>query len=498
MKVAVVGGGPSGLVTLKWLATAQEYFDGPDPIEVRLFEAEESIGGTFRYRVWKDAEVTYPGVGQEAGLLTDIHFQLVSSKYLTAFSDHRFATEAPEFVTPEAYLAYMDSYVARYKLSRYIECSSKVVNVSRTVDGKHLVTLLKKTTCADTEGSSWIKEDWLCDAVAICSGINVHPNIPDIPGLHLSSKLNLLCEVSLDIPPLTAKLKAYHHHHKPKIVHSCSYKSADIFRGAETVVVLGAGETAMDIGHQAVHHPDVQRVILCHREGFMIAPKRTPEPVICGIWGAPYPGKRPNKPIDTTVASLFDTMYVPPVIQRGQLLWIFYDWWIKFIFMTIAGTTWGIDQWVGGVPQVRRHSDSLLIVKSDKLIPWLSENRRKGVLNAIRALFINVPIQETNGTPVDLKPFPTHMTDDGLMHFPKVDRDPMVANTSQDNVVKPDVVILATGYRTKVDFLSTGYPNLADATKNRGIYRNIKDGIAYIGFVRPSIGMASSLRLIVN
>jgi dimethylaniline monooxygenase (N-oxide forming) len=58
MKVTVIGGGPSGLATLKWLATAHEYLSGLEPIEVRLFEAEDDIGGTFRYRVWQDAEVS--------------------------------------------------------------------------------------------------------------------------------------------------------------------------------------------------------------------------------------------------------------------------------------------------------------------------------------------------------------------------------------------------------------------------------------------------------
>lgn len=56
MKVAVIGGGPSGLATLKFLITAHQYFDIP-PIEARLFEAEETIGGTFAYRVYEDAEV---------------------------------------------------------------------------------------------------------------------------------------------------------------------------------------------------------------------------------------------------------------------------------------------------------------------------------------------------------------------------------------------------------------------------------------------------------
>jgi cation diffusion facilitator CzcD-associated flavoprotein CzcO len=55
MKVAVIGGGPAGLATLRFLAHAHEYFPIP-PIEVRLFEAEAQIGGTFAYRVYEDAE----------------------------------------------------------------------------------------------------------------------------------------------------------------------------------------------------------------------------------------------------------------------------------------------------------------------------------------------------------------------------------------------------------------------------------------------------------
>ncbi len=56
MKVAVVGGGPAGLATLKFLATAHRYFPIP-PLDVRLFEADGEIGGTFVQRVYEDAEV---------------------------------------------------------------------------------------------------------------------------------------------------------------------------------------------------------------------------------------------------------------------------------------------------------------------------------------------------------------------------------------------------------------------------------------------------------
>jgi len=58
MRVAIIGAGPSGLTTLKHLVTAHEYFDGFEPIEVRLFEREAELGGTFRYRTYKDSEVS--------------------------------------------------------------------------------------------------------------------------------------------------------------------------------------------------------------------------------------------------------------------------------------------------------------------------------------------------------------------------------------------------------------------------------------------------------
>lgn len=56
LKVAVIGGGASGLVTLKYLVEAHKFFPGVE-IEARLFEAHAEIGGVFRYQVYENAEV---------------------------------------------------------------------------------------------------------------------------------------------------------------------------------------------------------------------------------------------------------------------------------------------------------------------------------------------------------------------------------------------------------------------------------------------------------
>lgn len=152
-----------------------------------------------------------------------------------------------------------------------------------------------------------------------------------------------------------------------RVMHSSTFKNkpgaeSEYFTaakpGGSTVVVLGAGETGHDIAYTAVTSPHVRRVVLASRDGFFVAPKIIPAPVILRIWGVPTPGTRPNKPIDTAIASLFDTAYVPPLLQHSQLQWKVYEYTIKAIFAWICGTSWGLDQWAGEVSSGRRHLDS--------------------------------------------------------------------------------------------------------------------------------------------
>ncbi|KAJ4203783.1 hypothetical protein NW759_015099 [Fusarium solani] len=217
MKVAVVGGGPAGLATLRFLAHAHDYFPIP-PIEGRLFEGEKDIGGTFSYRVYEDAE-------------------LVSSKYLTAFSDFRLPEDAPDFVTPAIYVRYLKAYATAFELWPMIELHTQVDQIRRGPNGVgHIVSLHCKDTGKLTH--------WACDAVAVCTGINVNPVIPEIKGVE----------------------------RVPSVLHSSQLKTRAQFGEDTNVYIMGAGETGMDLAYLAITSK-AKSVTLCHRDGFFCAPK---------------------------------------------------------------------------------------------------------------------------------------------------------------------------------------------------------------------------------
>ena len=239
MRVAVVGAGPSGLATLKYLAKAHEFFPDLKPIEVKLFEAEAEIGGTFRYRAYEEAEVrTWTFCCSLASVIMSltIRIQLVSSKFLTCYSDFRPRIDEPQFMSVTRYLEYLVEYCTRFGLWPHILLSTPVLSIRRRGEG-HVVRYRSK------DGA---EEGWNCDAVAICSGLHVTPELPTIPGLE----------------------------NVPVVMHSSEYRTRKQFGENKTVAVLGVGETSRDISYLAVTSP-TKRVVVCHRSGWVNAPKVT-------------------------------------------------------------------------------------------------------------------------------------------------------------------------------------------------------------------------------
>ena len=114
-----------------------------------MANSEEGIGGTFQYRSYENAE-------------------LVSSKQLTTFSDHRFPLSAPDHISLPQYVEYLQSYVDRFELAPFIKLGCPVTSIaplekSEKSQWKHCVKYVDRKN-----ENKELSFD--CSHVAICTG----------------------------------------------------------------------------------------------------------------------------------------------------------------------------------------------------------------------------------------------------------------------------------------------------------------------------------------
>ncbi len=94
--------------------------------------------------------------------------QLVSARQLSTFSDYRCTPDSPDFLSTTEYCTYLEGYVQNFQLQDHLQLSSVVTEVKPNIDGGHIVKYTKHGQTLE----------YHCDAVAICSGLHVTPNIP--------------------------------------------------------------------------------------------------------------------------------------------------------------------------------------------------------------------------------------------------------------------------------------------------------------------------------
>ncbi|PHH87028.1 hypothetical protein CDD83_9409 [Cordyceps sp. RAO-2017] len=379
---------------------------------------------------------------------------------MTTFSDFRHGG-CEDFLAPEQYVQYLGEYCTHFKLWPRILLVTRVLAVTRRQGGGHVVTY--------ATGSGHGQSEWECDAVAVCSGLHVEPNIPHISGIE----------------------------NVPLVFHSSLFKRRKQFGVDKTVMVVGSGETAADVAYLAVTSP-TRRVVMCHRDGFHLAPKRNPGPVLLPVLGRKPSSKEAGIPIDVSRANLFDTTYVHPLLRESMLLWDYYNWYIKALLWVSAGSTMGMDQWIGGVGHERHHPSKIFFNKSDKIGPYISLPYRPkhpgwGLwLYALRSALVQRPVLDTEGKQIDLAPWPEAIDGKGFVRFRNNGR-PEFERMSKERI-KPDVVVLCTGYKQSFAFFQPcrspkdrAYPVASDADV-RGIWKRDEPTVGFIGFIRPSFG----------
>ena len=193
------------------LTTAKNFLEAGIPCDV--FEREDDVGGNWYFG--KPASSVYRST------------HLISSKRLTEFVDYPMPDELPEYPNHAQAHDYLKSYARHFGLYEHIRFNSSIEHIDR-------------------EGDVWqvslsTGETFTYGGLVIANGHNWDPRQPEYPGQFDGVSL-----------------------------HSCQYKTPDVFDG-KRVLVVGAGNSGCDIAVEASQRAD--KTFHSTRRGYHYLPK---------------------------------------------------------------------------------------------------------------------------------------------------------------------------------------------------------------------------------
>ncbi|KAF3823430.1 dimethylaniline monooxygenase [N-oxide-forming] 3 [Mirounga leonina] len=227
-RIAIIGAGVSGLASIRSCLE-----EGLEPI---CFEKSEDIGG-----LWKFSDHAEEG---RASIYQSVFTN--SSKEMMCFPDFPYPDDFPNFMHNSKVQEYITAFCKEKNLLKYIQFKTLVSGINKhpdfSITGQWDVT-------TERNGK---KESAIFDAVLICSGHHVYPNLPkeSFPGLKLF---------------------------KGKCLHSQEYKEPGIFKG-KRVLVLGLGNSGCDIATELSH--TAEQVMISSRSGSWVMSR---------VWDDGYP-----------------------------------------------------------------------------------------------------------------------------------------------------------------------------------------------------------------
>jgi flavin-binding monooxygenase-like protein len=212
--VAIIGGGPAGIVAAKYLQ-AQGF-------EPTIFESSDDIGGQWNNRS--------PNSGVWPAMRTN------TSRVLTQFSDMGYNAEVATYPTNQEVHAYLHRYAEAFDLLRRVRLQTKVDLVESSGAGYRVTS--------GQSGGAQIEEQY--DFVVAASGRYNKPCIPAVPGLE------------------TFAGSAGAHH-------SFRYKDPEKYRGLR-VLVAGCAISALEIASDLTML-GAAKVVSCYRRQRYVLPK---------------------------------------------------------------------------------------------------------------------------------------------------------------------------------------------------------------------------------
>ena len=409
---------------------------------------------------------------------------MVSSKTITAFSDFRFggtnknSVHQQQHPSAQEYVDYLQAYCDKFDLTDKIRFHCTVLSITdaaplSTSNNKHhededaagyIVQLQRNDPFT---GKPPVVETRHFHLVAVCTGLH---NVPWQPVIENRDKF------------------------QGTILHSWQYKDQSIFvnkqdDGDETkqqtrVLIVGSGETAMDIAHRAVTNPHVAEVAMCVRNGLLSIPHQITS----------------TRPLDVFITNLFEHAYEHPWVHALRLRWLLSTLVIR-IFLCLTGSSWGFNQWAFPVDTVQRGYH--IINKSHAAMSHLNVLPKRKTAWGRFWLWV---YGETNLSPIRT--------------FAKTcirgidDQNGVTVHFENGQSFDADVIICATGYKQSFPFLDETIrtqfqreSNLAGQVFGHAqdkedclpsehfIVSNRRPRLGFVGFVRPNVGAIPPVRI---
>ena len=212
-KVCIIGAGCSGFTTAKRL---QDY-----GIPFEIFEASDDIGGNWYYNNPNGMSACYKSL------------HIDTSKWRLAFEDYPVPADWPDYPHHAQLLRYFHDYVDHFGLRPHIRFNTRVEKAARQAGGGWAITL----STGETRHF---------DALVVANGHHWAARIPDYPG----------------------------HFDGPQI-HSHNYRSPfePIDCIGKKILVVGMGNSAMDIASELSQRPIAEKLFVSTRRGVWVFPK---------------------------------------------------------------------------------------------------------------------------------------------------------------------------------------------------------------------------------
>ncbi len=211
--VCIIGAGCSGFTTAKRL---QDY-----GIAFEMFEASDNIGGNWYFNNPNGMSACYKSL------------HIDTSKWRLAFEDYPVPADWPDYPHHAQLLQYFHDYVDHFGLREKIAFNTRVEKAERRAGGGWDVTLSTGETRR-------------FDALAVANGHHWAARVPEYPG-----------------------------HFDGEQIHSHQYRSPfePVACVGKRVLVVGMGNSAMDIASELSQRPMAERLFVSTRRGVWIFPK---------------------------------------------------------------------------------------------------------------------------------------------------------------------------------------------------------------------------------